>query len=255
MRALIGRALHVLMSAFLALSVIVIAALILQSYQPIWSPISPVVSGPAQVITGTLAYGDALATYENVATRAISASDTALDIVKWLVPLAAAIAGYLYKTARDAEEQAKSASESAKDAQVSAADAVAELNRLSQRYIRLSEKYVNLSQRYIDLKGTITSLDAAMQARLRGEISNQDYIAAQQWHSYNKWIQQHNELGYHELHEQCTGTEGLTSLVQTALELELAQVDQRAVEGEEMSEEAELHRRRLRELINPESIE
>jgi len=162
---------------------------------------------------------------------------------------------YMYKTAREAGRKAEQAEKAAEDAQAAAENAETQLRNLSEQYIRLSERYVALSQSYIEIRGKTLSLDAALQARALGRISEDEYVAAQQWHSWKKWVQEGNELGWHELWEHSRCVEGLAPIVRSAVEMELERVKRQALERKEQSSEEKEYERRLQLLLSSEHIE
>ena len=178
-----------------------------------------------------LNYNDALHTYELVATTAIQSSERTLNLmvamftaIIGLAALAAGAASFLYKTAREAEEKAKSAEISAQSAKSSAESANQQLITLSKNYIELNNRYTDMTQNYIEVRNKTLSLDAAIQARERGEISQDRYIEAQQWNSWHKWVDLRQETGWHELQAHKSHEIGLLPAIRVVIEMELARV-------------------------------
>jgi hypothetical protein len=261
MKRAISTMLRNILSSLLTVGLLVIALLILWLYlpgvfsPPIAAPITSPASSTTTVITGTLSYGDALKTYEGVATSAIHASERALDTIKWLVgalfgltTVATGVAAYLYKTAREAGEKAQLAEEAAQAAREAANSARGQLATLLERYIRLSEQYV-------ELKGKTLSLDAALQAWDRGEISRHKVIEAQQWGSWVKWQKQKDDTGWHELKEEADWGGGLTPVVRLAVEMELERVRRQASKTGSQSDEENEYEQRLQNLLHAQSVE
>jgi hypothetical protein len=220
------------------------------------------------VITNTLTYGDALKTYEEVATCAIRASERALDTIKWLVSalfgltaVAAGVATYLFKTtseadkiAKEAEEKAQSAGEKAWLAEAAAQAAREAADSARSQLDTLTAQYLRISEQYVDLKAKTLSLDTMLQAWDRGEIPRYTVTGAQQWESWAKWQKQKDDTGWHELKDAVDWGDGLTSAVRLAAEMELKRVQRRASKTGSQSDEEE-YEGHLQDLLHPQSVE
>lgn len=214
-------------------------------FGPQASSSSPLISAP--IVTTSLSYGDALKTYEGVATYAIHASERTLDSIKWLVGafigltvLAAGTATYLYKTAKVAEEKFKAA-----EAASQRADSAAESMR--KQMAIMSDRYISVIQKYEELKSTTLSLDAAIQRWGRGEISREQMETAQQWHSWQKWVHHKSEIGWKEMEQHSLN--GLTPAMRSIVETELERVQRESILSGGQTEEKKEYERRLRQLI------
>jgi uncharacterized membrane protein YeiB len=197
-----------------------------------------------------LAYADALHTYEVVATTAIQSSERTLNLMVamftaliGLAALAAAAASFIYKTSREAEERAKSAEISALSAKNAAENANQQLTTLSKNYIDLNNRYTDTLRDYIEIRNKTMSLDAAIQAREKGEISQDRYIEAQHWNSWHKWVDLKQETGWHELKAHQAQEIGLVPAVRFAIEVELARVSRGKSESELSSQDKEYKQR------------
>lgn len=224
-------------SLFTALFIISIVALVLWKLPriaPVNSSqiINPLITSTPQVpsnVSTPLNYGDALHTYELVATTAIQSSERALNLmvamftaIIGLAALAAGAASFLYKTAREADDKAKLAEISAQAAKTSAENANQQLLTLSKNYIELNNRFADTLQNYMEIRNKTLSLDAAMQAREKGEISQERYLEAQQWNSWHKWVDLKQETGWHELKAYQAQESGLVPAIRVAIEMELA---------------------------------
>lgn len=202
-----------------------------------------------------LNYTDALHTYELVATTAIQSAERTLNLmvamftaIIGLAALAAGAASFLYKTAREADERAKSAEVSAQAAKTAAENANQQLITLSKNYIELNNRYTDTLQNYIEVRNKTLSLDAAIQAREKGEISQDRYIEAQQWNSWHKWVDLRQETGWHELKAHQSQEIGLLPPIRVAIEMELA----RAFRGKsdaDLSQQDKDYKQRLISLL------
>lgn len=240
----------IVLSSLLTVGFLVTALFLLRLNLSTGAPptVAPVVSttqGATTVITPSLSYGDALKTYEGVATSAIHASERSLDMMKWLVgaflaltTVATGVAAYLYKTARDTSERAQLAEVAAQGARAAAEAAEKQL-------VVLSDRYLGLSQQYLELKSKTLSLDAAIQAWDRGEITQGEFIESQQWHSWHKWTCLKNETGWHELREAALDGEGLMPIIRSAVDMEWNKVRQHASAGGNQSDEDKEYERHL----------
>lgn len=206
----------VLIGATISLAMIVVVLLI-GLYVVAQSPASgPLVSFPVsvptpsttQVITSTLSYGDALSTYEKTAASAIHAAERAVDSTKWLVglilglaTLASAVAGYLYKTAREAGRKAALAQAGARAAEEAAAKAQDAADQAKGRVDVLSAAYQRLSDDYRQLERKTHSIDDAIQAYERKEISIDEYIARQQWFYWTTFKHRQDDISWYGLQE------------------------------------------------------
>ena len=215
------------------------------------SPASPSVPNTS----APLNYADALHTYEVVATSAIQASERTLNLmvamftaIIGLAALAAGVASYLYKTAKEAEERAKSAEVSSQVAKTAAENANQQLLTLSKNYIELNNRYTDTLQNYIEVRNKTLSLDAAIQARERGEISQDRYIEAQQWNSWHKWVDLKQETGWHELKAHQSQEIGLLPAIRVAIEMELARVF-RGKSDTDLSQQDKEYKQRLVSLL------
>jgi hypothetical protein len=249
-----------LMFVVVAIAAMVVAYFAVRSYAPgVLSPFLITTPTPSttHVITSTLSYGDALGTYEKIAAKAIEASDTALETMKWVLgsvlAIAVGVVTYLYKISQEAAQRSKLAESKAQDAQNDAADVRNQINDLSKRFDRLSERYMTLHESYANLKGETVSLSAALQAWDKGDISQDELIEAQQLHSWRKWIQRKDETGFRELLEDVRSGDGLVASMRSLVEEELAKVRERT-ERERPSSGDELYEQRL-QLLLPDSTE
>ncbi len=253
-----------IVSSLLTVSFLIATFFILQLYLPgmLTSPTIVPTTSPTQstttVITPTLSYGDALKTYEGVATSAIRASERALDTIKWLVgaffaltSVAAGVAAYLYKTAREAGEKAQLAEMAANEAKTAASATEQHIKDLTKQYIKLSERYIEISQQYVELKGKTLSLDSALEAWERGEISRGRFIEAQQWHSWQKWIERRDDTGWQELWETINYGDGLAPTVRSAVEMELEKIRTQAHDSGTQSVKEKSFEKQLRLLLSP----
>lgn len=145
-----------LLTSVLTAGILIVAALVLPQSKILSGLLTPIrVSTPSTppapatvtVITSTLSYGDALKTYEEIAAKAIEASERALNMMKWLVgaifaliTLASSAAAYLFKTAKLADERSKSAEISAQKVYESTIASRAQVELLSQKLTSLDDK-------------------------------------------------------------------------------------------------------------------
>ena len=185
-------------------------------------PATPVTPAP-------LNYNDALHTYELVATSAIQSAERALNLmvamftaIIGLAALAAGAASYLYKTAKESADNSKLAELSAQSAKISAENANRQMNTLSNSYIELNNRFTDTLQSYMEIRNKTLSLDAAIQAREEGAISQERYLEAQQWNSWHKWVDLQQETGWHELKVHRVKESGLVPAIRVAIEMELA---------------------------------
>lgn len=211
------------------------------------------VSLPVSGTPAPLNYDDALHTYEVVATTAIQSSERALNLMVamftafiGLAALAAAAASYLYNTTREADERAKSAEISAQAAKAAAENANQQLNTLSTNYIELNNRFTDILQNYIEIRNQTLSLDAAIQAREKGEISEERQIESEQWRSWHKWMDMNDQTGWHELKERKNQGKDLVPAVRIAIELEMA----RAFRGKQDSKLTEKEKTLKNRLIS-----
>jgi len=109
---------------------------------PAVSPTPTTVPSPP----GALTYGEALKTYENVATEAIKAAERVLEIAKWLIGsiiallgIAGSLIAYLVNKAQTASELAKEAKTAATEASQSARISAERVETLSGRVVSLGE--------------------------------------------------------------------------------------------------------------------
>jgi len=217
---------------------------------------TPVVAPSTTSVTPVpLNYNDALHTYELVATTAIQSSERTLNLmvamftaIIGLAALAAGAASFLYKTAREADERAKSAEISAQAAKNAAENANQQLTTLSKNYIELNNRYTDTLQNYIEIRNKTLSLDAAIQAREKGEISQDRYIEAQQWNSWHKWVDLSQETGWHELKAHQSQEIGLLPAIRVAIEMELARVF-RGKSDADLSQQDKDYKQRLVSLL------
>jgi hypothetical protein len=207
------------------------------------------------VVPTPLAYTDALHTYELVATTAIQSAERTLNLMVamftaliGLAALAAGAASFLYKTARNADERAKSAELSSQDAKNAAESANKQLITLSNNYIELNNRYTDAIQNLIEIRNKTLSIDAAMQAREKGEISQDRYIEAQQWNSWHKWVDLKQETGWHELKVHQTLEIGLMPAIRVAIEMELARAF-RGIQDKDLSPQDKEYKQRLISLL------
>jgi hypothetical protein len=256
------------LSALFTISLLVVFYLILRSYSPgilfhLPAATPTPATTPTSVITGTLSYSDALSTYEKVSTRAIDASQRTVEMMKWLVVsilstlvttlVSAGI--YLYKASQETAEQAKLAEAAAQNARNAADDVKTRIASLSEQYDRLSERYISLSDKQAELRGKTLSLDAALRAGDRGDISRDELIETQQLHSLRKWTQRRDDTGLDELYEDVRAGAGLTPQVRSALERELEKMRQRSRERGTRSSRDELYEQKLMQLLSSVSEE
>lgn len=202
-----------------------------------------------------LTYDQALHTYEVVATAAIQSSERALNLmvamftaIIGLAALAAAAASYLYKTTREAEDKAKSAEASAQTAKAAAENANQQLNMLSKNYIELNNRLTDVLQNYMEIRNKTLSLDAAIQAREEGEISQERYIEAQQMNSWHKWMNMKQEIGWRELKAHKSQGSGLVPAIRVAIEMELAR-SFRGKQDSELNKQEKILKERLISLL------
>ena len=224
---------------------------------------TPITVSNTPITLTPLAYADALHTYEVVATTAIQSSERTLNFmvavftaIIGLAAIAAGAASFIYKTSREAEERAKSAEISAQSAKSSAENSNQQLTTLSKNYIELNNRYTDTLRDYIEIRNKTLSLDAAIQARERGEISQDRYIEAQQWNSWHKWIDLKQETGWHELRAHQAHEIGLVPAIRVAIEIELARV-YRGKSDSELSQVDKEFKQRLTSLLEiriPKSI-
>jgi len=282
MKRLVSAVWRYILSSLFTVGFLVIALLILRPYLPgvFSSPTTAPTTSPTPsattVITNTLSYGDALKTYEEVATCAIRASERALDTIKWLVgalfgltAVATGVAAYLYKTtseadkiakeadkiAKEAEEKAQSAGEKARLAEAAAQSAKEAADSARGQLDTLIERYIRISEQYVELKAKTLSLDTMLQAWDRGEIPRYTVTEAQQWESWVKWQKQKDDTGWHELKETVDWGDGLTPAVRLAAEMELKRVQRQASETGGQSDEEKEYEQRLQALLRPRSVE
>jgi len=191
--------------------------------------------------TPTLTYDNALSTYANIASSSIDASERALNImvtvflaIMGLAAVASGLAVYLYKTSSDATKKAQTAEDAAQNAKNSVDRANLQLNNLSEQYLELNKSYIFLLQQSNELREKTLTFDAALQAGDRGEISRERLIEAQQWQSFNKWVNRNNKLGRKELIELASNEPGLLPPIRIAIEMELAKIREK---GNNLSQE------------------
>ncbi len=219
---------------------LIIAWFIVNRYSPgkisiFFVPVSTATPNAAPAITNTLTYDQGIKTYETVATSTIHSSEVALGIVRDVfISLAVVAAGsiaYLYKLAKDANDKAIEAVAAAQKAQSAA---------------ETSEKHA--IEQYAQLENKILSLDVAIQARERGEITEAKLIESQQWHSWVKWKHLKDENGWQELKASKENGEQLTFAVHAAIESDLVEMRKRTSITEQSDDEKE-YERRLRILL------
>jgi len=204
------------------------------------------------VVTTTLSYGDALKTYENVATSAIYASERALDMTKWAVgaifalsTIAAAIAAYVYRASHEAGDKAERAEEAARSMREAA-------ERTQDLFQTLLERDVDLSRRYLDLESRTMRLQDAIGAYAQGVISEQQYKEAQQRHYWERWKVDDNVLGFQELKESIDA-DGIAPAVRIAIRGELGRLSRSTIQlGRELSNEEKDYRNKLLVLLETE---
>lgn len=252
MRQVISTVLKSIISPLLTVVFLILALVVLQPYllrtfsPPVALPVISPTPGTTTVITTTLGFSDALGTYEKVATTAIHASEQAVALSNWLIgivaglaTLATAAAAYLYKTAIEASEKARLAESAAQAAREAAISVSNQLQSLLGRYDRLFDQYEQLREKTL-------SLDAALQAWDRGEISQDEVLETQQWGSWKKWKQDRDDTGWMELKEDAD-TGNLASPVRLAIEKELTRLQRRATKSNAEKE----YEQKLQTLIHP----
>jgi hypothetical protein len=227
-----------LTSTFLTATLIVVLITILLWVFPGILPFSnnQVVTATTSVALPTVSvtavpldYNDALHTYELVATAAIQSSERALNLmvamftaIIGLAALAAGVASSIYKTARESGDKAKLAELSAQSAKISAENANQQMITLSRNYIDLNNRFTDTLQSYMEIRNKTLSLDAAIQAREEGIISQERYVEAQQWNSWHKWVDLQQDTGWRELKVHRAKESGLVPAIRVAIEMELA---------------------------------
>jgi len=214
----------------------------------------PVASPSSAVIPNPLSYGDALHTYELVATTAIQASERALNLmvamftaIIGLAALAARVASNLDKTTKEAGDKAKLAEISAEAAKLSAENANQQLITLSKSYIELNNRFSDTLQSYMEIRNKTLTLDAAIQAREEGAITQERYLEAYQWNSWHKWVDLHQETGWHELKVHRAKESGLVPAIRVAIEMELARF--RGKPDSDMSKKEKEYKEKLISLL------
>ena len=241
MQRQISKPLEILLSGLLAGGALFIGFILIQPFSSGLFRVPAPAPSISYVVTGTLDYGDAIKTYESVATSAIHASEQALEAIKWifatvflgLTAVAVSLISSVYRALEETREKALKAEAAAQAARDDA-------NNARQQLELLSDRYNKLSQQFLDLASKTVSLDAALQAVERGEISREELIELQQQYSWLKWTHIGDETGRLELLEDARDEDGLMPVVRATIEAELKRIEQKAsIVGGRTDKEAE----------------
>jgi len=203
-------------------------------------------------VSTPITYGDALNTYQNIASIAIQASERAMNSIMWIVGAmialstgAAGVGAYLYRTARDTSERAREATKASTEAKVAATEAKVQLDLLKKDYGELFEQYKELFNQFTELKLKTKPLHELLDALEKGEASESDLYEAMQLSSWRKWTKENSEIGWFELAEMMP-KQGLNHKLRLLIQLELKKIEKE----KKRSKAVQLYKKRLMNVLN-----
>lgn len=203
-------------------------------------------------VSTPITYGDALNTYQNIASSAIQASERAMNSIMWIVGAmialstgAAGVGAYLYRTARDTSERAREATKASAEAKIAATEAKVQLDLLKNDYSELFGQYKELFNQFTELKLKTKPLHELLNAWEKGEIPDSEIQEAMQLSSWHKWIKDKNDIGWFELAE-IIPIQGLNPKLRSLLRLELEKIEKE----KKRSKAVQLHKKRLMSLLD-----